>query len=48
MIYAEDVAVVHRGRKQGRSVAEKLQIVQLTVEPGGSVAEALKRLGHTE
>ena len=35
---AVDVRVDRRGRKR-RSVAEKLSIVQLTMEPGASVAE---------
>jgi transposase len=34
-----DVGVVGVGRRRRRSVAEKLQIVQLTLEPGASVAE---------
>jgi transposase len=38
MIHAEDAGVGRRGRRR-RSVSEKLQIVQLTMEPGASVAE---------
>ena len=38
MIQAEDAGVGRRGRRR-RSVSEKLQIVQLTMEPGASVAE---------
>ena len=38
MIDAEDAGVGRRGRRR-RSVSEKLQIVQLTMEPGASVAE---------
>jgi transposase len=34
-----DAAAVGVGRRRRRSVAEKLQIVQLTLEPGASVAE---------
>ena len=34
-----DVGVIGVGRRRRRSVAEKLQIVQLTLEPGASVAE---------
>jgi transposase len=34
-----DAGVVGVGRRRRRSVAEKLQIVQLTLEPGASVAE---------
>lgn len=33
------VGVGRRGRRRRRSVSEKLQIVQLTLEPGASVAE---------
>jgi len=38
MIHADDTVVGRRGRRR-RSVSEKLQIVQLTMEPGASVAE---------
>lgn len=41
---ADDVRVDRRGRKR-RSVAEKLSIVQLTVEPGASVAEIAREHG---
>ena len=34
-----DAGVVGVGRRRRRSVAEKLQIVQLTLEPGASVVE---------
>jgi len=34
-----DAGVVGVGRRRRRSVAEKLQIVRLTLEPGASVAE---------
>jgi transposase len=34
-----DAGAVGVGRRRRRSVAEKLQIVQLTLEPGASVAE---------
>jgi transposase len=34
-----DAGVFGVGRRRRRSVAEKLQIVQLTLEPGASVAE---------
>ena len=34
-----DAGVVGVGRRRRRSVAEKLQIAQLTLEPGASVAE---------
>jgi transposase len=34
-----DAGVVGVGHRRRRSVAEKLQIVQLTLEPGASVAE---------
>ena len=39
-----DVRVDRRGRKR-RSVAEKLSIVQLTMEPGASVAEIARTHG---
>jgi transposase len=38
MMHAEDAGVGRRGGRR-RSVSEKLQIVQLTMEPGASVAE---------
>jgi transposase len=38
MIHADDAVVGRRGRRR-RSVSEKLQIVQLTMGPGASVAE---------
>jgi transposase len=38
MMHAEDGVVERRGGRR-RSVSEKLQIVQLTMEPGASVAE---------
>jgi transposase len=41
---ADDVGVDRRGRKR-RSVAEKLAIVQLTLEPGASVAEIARTHG---
>jgi len=41
---AVDVRVDTRGRKR-RSVAEKLSIVQLTMEPGASVAEIARTHG---
>ena len=41
---ADDVRVDRRGRKR-RSVAEKLSIVQLTMEPGASVAEIARAHG---
>lgn len=44
MIHAEDAAVGSRGRRR-RSVSEKLQIVQLTMEPGASVAEIARAHG---
>lgn len=44
MIHADDVRVDRRGRKR-RSVAEKLSIVQLTMEPGASVAEIARTHG---
>ena len=44
MIHAEDAEVGRRGRRR-RSVSEKLQIVQLTMEPGASVAEIARAHG---
>lgn len=44
MIHAEDSGVGRRGRRR-RSVSEKLQIVQLTMEPGASVAEIARAHG---
>lgn len=44
MVHADDVSVGRRGRKR-RSVAEKLAIVQLTMEPGASVAEIARAHG---
>jgi len=44
MIHAEDTVVGRRGRRR-RSVPEKLQIVQLTMEPGASVAEIARTHG---
>jgi transposase len=41
-MYAGAVGV---GRRRRRSVAEKLQIVQLTLEPGASVAEVARAHG---
>lgn len=41
---AVDVRVDRRGRKR-RTVAEKLSIVQLTMEPGASVAEIARTHG---
>jgi transposase len=41
---ADDVRVDRRGRKR-RSIAEKLSIVQLTMEPGASVAEIARTHG---
>jgi transposase len=41
---AADVRVDRRGRKR-RSVSEKLSIVQLTMEPGASVAEIARTHG---
>jgi transposase len=41
---ADEVRVDRRGRKR-RSVAEKLSIVQLTMEPGASVAEIARTHG---
>jgi len=44
MIHADDTVVGRRGRRR-RSVLEKLQIVQLTLEPGASVAEIARAHG---
>jgi transposase len=44
MIHAEDAGIGRRGRRR-RSVSEKLQIVQLTMEPGASVAEIARAHG---
>ena len=44
MIHAEDAGGGRRGRRR-RSVSEKLQIVQLTMEPGASVAEIARAHG---
>ena len=44
MIHAEDAVVGRRGRRR-RSVSEKLQIVQLTLEAGASVAEIARAHG---
>jgi transposase len=44
MIHAEDVRIERRGRKR-RSVAEKVAIVQLTMDPGASVAEIARAHG---
>ena len=44
MIHAEEVGTGRRGRRR-RSVAEKLEIVQLTLEPGASVAEIARARG---
>jgi transposase len=44
MIHAEDSGVGHRGRMR-RSVLEKLEIVQLTMRPGASVAEIARAHG---
>src|SRR6201998_4729292 len=44
MVHAEDAGVGQRGRRR-RSVSEKLQIVQLTMEPGASVAEIARAHG---
>jgi transposase len=41
MVHAEEVGSVRRVRRW-RSVAEKRQIVQLTMEPGASVAEVAR------
>ena len=44
MVHSEDVATGSRGRRR-RSLAEKRQIVQLTMEPGASVAEVARAQG---
>jgi transposase len=44
MMHADEVRVDRRGRKR-RSVAEKLAIVQLTLQPGTSVAEIARSHG---
>lgn len=44
MMHADEVRVDRRGRKR-RSVAEELSIVQLTMEPGSSVAEIARAHG---
>jgi len=44
MAHAEGVAPERRARRW-RSVSEKLQIVQLTLEPGASVAEVARAHG---
>jgi transposase len=44
MIRAEDVRVGRQGRKR-RSASEKLEIVQLTMAPGASVAEIARAHG---
>jgi len=44
MIHADDTVVGRHGRRR-RSVSEKLQIVQLTMEPGASVAEIARAHG---
>lgn len=44
MGHAEDVGYVRRVRRW-RSVSEKLQIVQLTLQPGASVAEVARAHG---
>src|SRR5271165_3122892 len=44
MIHAEDAGVGRGGRRR-RSVSEKLEIVQLTMEPGASVAEVARARG---
>lgn len=44
MIHAEDAGLRRSGRRR-RSVSEKLQIVQLTMEPGASVAEIARAHG---
>jgi transposase len=44
MVYAEEVASGRRSRRW-RSVAEKRQIVQLTMEPGASVAKVARSYG---
>jgi transposase len=44
MIHAEEAGVGRRGRRR-RLVSEKLQILQLTMEPGASVAEIARAHG---
>jgi transposase len=44
MIYAEEAGAGRRGRRR-RSGSEKLRIVQLTMEPGASVAEIARAHG---
>jgi transposase len=44
MIHAEDAGVGRRSRRR-RSASEKLEIVQLTMEPGASVAEIARAHG---
>ena len=44
MMDAEAVGVDRRGRRR-RSVSEKVEIVQLTLEPGSSVAEVARAHG---
>jgi transposase len=44
MIYAEEAGAGRRGRRR-RSGSEKLSIVQLTMEPGASVAEIARAHG---
>jgi transposase len=44
MIYSEEASAGRRGRRR-RSASEKLSIVQLTMEPGASVAEIARSHG---
>ena len=44
MIHADDGSATRRGRRR-RLVSEKLEIVQLTMEPGASVAEIARAHG---
>ena len=44
MIHAEDAGVRRSGRRR-RSVSEKRQIVELTIEPGASVAQVARANG---
>jgi transposase len=44
MVHGDDVRVDRRGRKR-RSIVEKRSIVQLTMEPGASVAEIARAHG---
>jgi len=44
MIHAEDANLGRRGRRRW-SASEKLQIVQLTMEPGASIAEIARAHG---